>query len=417
MRMFPRIFPSGRFFGQSVITEENRWFLPLFTELTVTNVALFTGFAVMVVHCVTVLGFSAEQMAGVMIASSIGLRFNRVLLAPLVDRLPPQRVIPIALLVSILGYLGLGMAHSAVAVGACLLAIGTGYGLNGMLVTTLASYASKQGEKTFPIYALMNIGTNLAASLAPLAANWLRLEISAVSPFYFSAAILLVSLGLSLRISPQTPSAYRDVRFRQAAPILLRQPSFWATLCLVAAGWTVYTQKFAATPLFINSYLHHPELVGLAIAVNAIIILGVSLPLAHWVKQHHIPASKVLSVSFALFALAYGLLGLWPSVSALWVALPLWSLAEALLMPQLNALIAEATSAETRLAGFSLSALATGAGEALGNAAGAAMMTLTLANGHAAGCYLIFACAALIACGAVIDWNKTPSASLKTSEA
>jgi DHA1 family multidrug resistance protein-like MFS transporter len=381
----------------TVFSKENDWFLPLFGELTVTNIAHFSVLSILTVHLATTLGFHPVETALVLLFTSIGLRFSRIVLAPFIDRFPPRRVIACAIVTSLIGYLGMMAATTVWPVAISMLLVGAGYGVNGMLVTTLASYTARHSRAAFPIYALMNSGTNLAAALAPPVSNWLRLDVSSHMPFVISALALCVSLLLTMRIHTDTPSDYRNLRFTQAVWPLLKHKHFLHVLALVAAGWAIYTQKFAAMPLFIDQALLSPAVIGAAIATNAVIVLLVSLPAAGVIRSRHIPGRTVLGASFALYATAYGLLAAIPTLSGLWISLALWSLGEALLMPQLNALVSEVTKAENRLAGFSLSAVAIGIGEASGNVGGVFLMSAALTAHSPWICYAALAAAAAVA--------------------
>ncbi len=375
----------------TMFSKENSWFLPLFSELTVTNLAHFSVLAVLTIHLVNTVGFSSGETAMVLFATSAGLRFSRILLAPFIDKFPPRRVIACAIFTSLVGYLGMLSADTALSASLCMLLVGTGYGLNGMLVTTLASYTAQRSPSAFPIYALMNSGTNIAAALAPPLSNWLRLDVSPHMPFIFSAAMLGVSLLISLRIHAATPASYRDTHFWSAVLPLLKRPGFLVTLGVIALGWAVYTQKFSATPLFIDRILMSPLLIGTAVAINALIVLLISMPIATYIRLRHIPGRRVLGLSFLLYAAAYLLLSLMPTLTGFWISLIVWSLGEAMLMPQLNALVAEMTRAEDRLAAFSLAAIAIGVGEAAGNAGG----VLLFNNSAAWLCYALLAAFAL----------------------
>lgn len=403
--------PQGE--RNTMYNKENSWFLPLFGELTVTNIAHFSGLAVLTVYLANTLNLVAGEIAFVMVMASVGLRFSRIALAPFIDSISPRRVIPTAIALSFVGYIGMAYTQSATAAGLCMLLIGTGYGINGMLVTTLVSYTAQQSRNAFPMYALMNTGTNLAASVAPIVANWLRLEVSPEAPFLFAAAIMCASFCLSMFIRSDIPSNYRDVRFFKAAIPLLRRPDFMLMLGMVVIGWMVYTQKFSATTLFVNSVLQLPDYVGLILTVNAVIVLLISLPLGSYIRFHGFDGHKVLALSFVLYALAYALLAAWTTFYGLWVSLALWSVAEALLMPQLNALVAEYTHVRDRLAGFSLSAGAIGLGEASGNALGASSMHSAIVTGNAWSVYAALAVISAVACAAA--FRLKPSASIRES--
>ena len=231
------------------------------------------------------------------------------------------------------------------------------------------------------------LSVNLAASIAPVIFNSLRLNASPQAPFGVAALILCASLLISLRIRSEVPHIYSETRFLHAAAKLLSNPRYLLVLFFVASGWALNTQKFSATPLFISMALSHPEYVGLAVAVQSLIGLFVSLPMGSFIRARNIKSGAVLSTCFLFYAAGYGLIALAPNLAGLWCGLICWSLGESLLMPQLNTLIAEYTQAEHRLAGFSLAAAAIGIGEAVGNASGVALLTGALSWGHVWMCY------------------------------
>ena len=92
----------------------------LISELTVTNLTHFGGLAMLAVYLAhdLHLGLSAGNTALLLVMASVGLRGGRIALAPFIDRIAPQRLIPITIMVSICGYLGMLVAARRLAGGA-----------------------------------------------------------------------------------------------------------------------------------------------------------------------------------------------------------------------------------------------------------------------------------------------------------
>ncbi len=383
----------------ALFSQQNRWFLPLFSEITVTNLTHFGVLAVLAVYLAENLHFSGVDTALVLACASIGLRGSRIILAPFIGRIPPRLLIPGAIMMSMVGYVGLIGVRTPALAAFYMLLVGTGYGLNSMLVTTLASYTTRTSKSAYPMYALMHTGVNIAAAIAPVMYNMMRLHAAPQAPFICSALILCVSLAVSLRIysDHDMPPIGQKIQFGKAAWFLLATPRYWIVLSLIAISWAIYTQKFASTPLFISQVLNRPQYVGLAVTLNALIGLMISLPISSFMRFHALSGWRVLACCFLLYAAGYGTLALFPTLPGLWSGLVLWSIGEAILMPQLNTLVAHYTEDEHRLAGFSLAAAAIGIGEASGNAAGIGLATLSIAFGSAYLCYGILAAASIMA--------------------
>ena len=108
--------------------------------------------------------------------------------------------------------------------------------------------------------------------------------------------------------------------------------------------------------------------------------------------------SRQLKARSVFYAVGYGIIALFPTLTGLWIGLICWSAGEALLMPPLNALVAEYTGSESRLGGFSLAVAAIGIGEASGNVAGVALLSGSLSAGKVWPCYAVLAGASLLAC-------------------
>lgn len=385
------------------------WFALLLGELTVTNIGFFAVLSMAAVYVSQFLQFSAGETSAVLLASTFGLRFARLLVAPWVDRIDPRRAIPASIALSIAGYWGIAVFDSPLAVGACLLIAGAGYGTNGMLVTTLASYVTE--GSAFRRYVIMNTGTNVAASIGPIAANALMVRVHPAAPFLFAGAMLCLSLVVAsrLRYRDDLPCIRSAEGWWRTAKGLLRDRAFLGAMALVVMGWFLYTQKFAAVPLYLGHVLGREAWVGALVAMNALIIIATSLPLGRWLGRRGIGAGQVVPLAYGLYGCGYFLMFCFATFEGIIAGVVVTSLAEGLLMPALNANIAERTLPGSRLTAFSLAAAAIGLGEGGGNVSGVMLVSYFHANQQPAMTFLILAICSLLCLTLAFRIGKRPA--------
>ena len=280
-----------------------------------------------------------------------------------------------------------------------------------MLVTMRISETAREPGKRFAMYALMNVGANLAASVAPILFNILRMHLSPQAPFAVAALILGVSLVISLRIAQQATTI-------QPAPVtcrnvitLLKTPRHLGVMAFIALGWAITTQKISATPLYVAMVLDKPQYVGLAVALPSIMALFLALPVGGFLRVNGIRSVTVLCASFTFYALGYGIIALMPSLAGLWLGLILCALGEVLLLPQLNMLIAEHTAPQDQTAGFVTAAIAVAAGEITGNVLGILLMSAVLTAAGTGTAYGALAAASVFAlgCAALLTFKERPA--------
>lgn len=345
------------------------WVAYTLGQLTVTNIGFYAAMSVLAVHLAQGLSFTSPQVAAILFASSLGLRVSRFVVAPLMDRLPVRTSLLLALAVAVIGYLGLYAFSGFLWVLLSVFFVGTGYGSNGLLVTTLTSFAPNQRKRN--IYAFQYTLATSAAAIGPAIVSWLMAPMGTHAPFLFSAGMLCVStlIVLSLR-EAELPRLEAPERFYTRVRRLLAERRTYALLLSVAMGWFLYTQKFAVLPLFLNGALGRPEWMGGAMLLFSATILLTAIPLAAWLARRGFRTEQVLLFGFSLYAVGSMAVGLWPTLPVLLAAIIAWAVAEGLSMPAINNLISASTKPEERLAGFSLAALPTALGEFLGMSAG-----------------------------------------------
>lgn len=364
----------------------HRWAGLILAEMTLANLGFYAVLALLTLHLVEVLHFPAPTAAGLMILYSVGLRFMRLVLSPFINRFSPHRTLLLALAGLGTGYAGLGIAHTPFTVGFLLLLIGTAYGANGLLVTTLLSHATK-GSTHFR-YAILNTCTNIAAALGPVAANLLKLHVSPSAPFFFAALMVSITFVMTWIMLPRELPHAPDSRSWKCTVIsLLKNPGMRLGMGLTILAWMLYQQKFASLPLFVHNSLQRPDLVGTFFALNAAVVILFSLLLSRLFHRLGLPTAHALLLSYGLYGFGFFLVWLSPTVTVTYIAVLFWAVGEAIVFPAMNTAIAEATAPSERMTGFALNAIAIGVGEGIGNTIGILSMENASQHGEAGHTY------------------------------
>ncbi len=152
------------------------------------------------------------------------------------DRLPVRTSLLLALGTAILGYLGLYAFSHFLPVLLSVFLVGTGYGSNGLLVTTLTSFAPAGRMRN--IYAFQYSLATSAAALGPALISWFVMPLGGHMPFLFSAGMLGLSsvILLSLRESA-LPRLEAPERFYTRVRQWLSRRQTVKLLISVAMGW------------------------------------------------------------------------------------------------------------------------------------------------------------------------------------
>lgn len=356
-------------------------------ELTVVNVGFYAAMSLLTLHLFETLKLSAGEASAVLLASSLGLRVSRFFLTPLMDRLPVRRSLVLFTAIGAVGYAGLFSFSAFWPVLFCVFAVGMGYGCNGLLVTTLSSFAPQGGKRN--VYALQYMLANIAAAVGPAFVHWFILPANPFAPFLFAGVMFAAGSFIAARVDGEhLPNLESPHGFYKTAKLLLHRGEIWKLFLSVMMGWLLYAQKFAVLPLFITGSLHKPEMVGTAMLLFSGVIIFTTIPLSAQLAKRGMTPQALASSGFVLYAAGYTLMFIWPVEVLLYLCILIWAVAEGLLMPALNNTTSKLTATHERLAGFSLGAIAIAAGEFLGMAGGAQLYKMCAAQGNAATVFL-----------------------------
>lgn len=376
-------------------------FVLLVAEWSIINLGHYGVLAVLTLYFLRALQLAPDQAAAFILIFSLSLRLSRILLAPLVDRLAPRSSIMLASLVTALGYLGLSFVTAPAAIIVMLLVIGAGVGSNVLAVKTMAANTAAEGQSPLLRYASLSTGLNFAASVGPLIGTSLFLNWRANGVFLLAAAVNLLAALITLWMPRGEASSVQRPSWISGMKASFARPTMRRAMLFTALTWFLYSQLYATLPLFIESGLRVPTLLGTYLTANAVLVIIGQLPLSQLLARWQVPESRMLFSGYVVFGLGFTLLWLFPTWQMAYAAVVCWTLGEMLIMPLLDTMVAEGVPAENRTVAFALSGLAIGVGDGLGGSIGVALAGRLLAQDQLLLLYGLFAVAAVVAAAVV----------------
>jgi MFS family permease len=315
---------------------------------------------------------------------------------PLLDRADPRRSLVLCLGLAAGGYGLVALLPFALpALALALLVVGVGFGSNALLVKALAG-AADAGRLTR--YSALNVAVNAGAALGPLGQTWLFLHLGPRSSFaaaaacFAAAAILMSRYPSHASTRARAPVSWLRTLRHCLAIVNVRVAVIAYGLLLLLA-----TQLYAVLPLMATRLLHATDLLGVYFALNAVVVVVAQMPATRLAAALGISPANLIRLGFLSYGVGFLLLWLWPVWQVAFVMVVTCSLAEVLIPPGLDSILASALPASMRVSGFALTAAAAASGEAIGLSIGVAAAGQLALHGELQDWYGVLAVAAAAA--------------------
>lgn len=295
----------------------------------------------------------------------------------LADRLGTDRVTAAALLLTACGSVGFTAVHGPASAFIAAILFGAGWATswNGMAAVFGGAVPPEKLDGVFAVNnVLQNMGFGIGAAAGGLIAH--VAAPSSFAPGFVADAALRVAFALVLLSAgglaraaqphPRPPRGLLDPRLIGLAAI--------ATL-VVAAGFSQVTSAFADWTTLVTG---STALLGLALALNTLVIAVLQIPVLRWVMagRRRMPMA---AAGAALFAGAW-LLALLATPDALLASMMVFGLGETLYVPVMSAMVNDLAPQAMRARYNGVYNLSNQVGSIVGPAAAGAV----LAGGHAA---------------------------------
>lgn len=345
--------------------------------------------------------FNAGQIATLVMLFAVTNKTANIPLTPWLNRVPTTVSMLIGCIMAGIGFVGMRFATGVLTTVLALGFAGAGISINALGLKTLGAAVSDRLENRSRLFALISVSINIAAATsAPIALFFVEHKrhgdvLLAVAALYVLAGVVTFTNRAKL------PPGKRVARpwSRDLYLTVLREPGLRSFFAINTCYWIMYGQLFNVLALYVTNTLHEPATLGWLYTLNA--LMGVTLQLGitrlagRLVRGQHL--TTVVS-SFILFAASFGAVYLVPGISGAIVFVIAFTVAELMFVPSGDTLIVGLIRDQNRAVGYSIFAVSTALGEALGAGSGVAVYRWLADDGHgnlfwlaAAGLALVFA--------------------------
>lgn len=337
----------------------------------ITHLGFYAMTAVLTVYLSQVKGLPLSVTALVTMIFTVSYRSARFLTGPLLDNMDPFKCMWFGCLLTGVSIAMVDFWQSPVLITIQLIIAGIGYSIRGLSSKASLSFVgSKDGNALF-YFANSNMYTNGAAIAGPLIGSFLltgpmkSYTLTFVGGFYVLGAILLnlVPPGCDLQDRERKP-----VSFWKGYRAVLLDTSFRKVLLFNTIGCFFFTQLFNSFPYLIGTHLNAPEKLGSLLMLNGILVVLLQIPVGRWMNTVLSGQRERyrLMLAFLLFGLSFSINGAVGSMGGYYVFVALFTLAEMLFIPTIDAFVSTAARPDLRITYFSVIGLSTALGEGIG---------------------------------------------------
>jgi MFS transporter, DHA1 family, multidrug resistance protein len=345
--------------------------------------------------------FNAGQIATLVIVFALTNKMANIPLTPWLNRIPTTASVLIGCVMAGVGFVGMRFATGMLMTVLSLGFAGVGISINALGLKTLGAAVSDRLENRSRLFALISVSINIAAAAAaPIALFFVERKqhgdvLLAVAALYVLAGVVTFANGAKFPIGGRvtriwSPSVYLTV---------LREPGLRSFFAINTFYWIMYGQLFNVLALYVSETLHEPDALGSLYTMNALMVVALQLVITRLtgrlMKGQYL--TTVVS-SYILFATSFAAAYVVPGFVGAVVFVALFTVSEMMFMPSGDVLIVGLIREQNRAVGYSIFAVSTAVGEALGGGVGVAVYRWLTDTGHgnlfwlvAAGLAVVFA--------------------------
>ncbi|MFC6652670.1 MFS transporter [Paenibacillus rhizoplanae] len=379
----------------------------------VTHLGFYAMTAILTVYLSQVKGLPLSVTAVVTMIFTVSYRSARFLTGPLLDNMDPFKCMWFGCLLTGVSIAMVDFWQSPVLITIQLIIAGIGYSVRGLSSKASLSFVgSKDGNALF-YFANSNMYTNGAAIAGPLIGSFLltsslkSFTLSFVGGFYIVGAILLSIFppGCSLQDRERKP-----VSFWKGYQTVLLDKSFRKVLLFNMIGCFFFTQLFNSFPYLIGTYYNAPERLGSLLMLNGILVVLLQIPVGRWMNTALSGQREGyrLILAFLLFSVSFSMNAIIGSIWGYYVFVALFSLAEMLFIPTIDAYVSNAAHPDLRITYFSIIGLSTALGEGIGVYTGLQFIHMWSIYGELSYFWLSLAVLSGLSLGLYVMLNRSP---------
>ncbi len=345
---------------------KNKQFKQLFIQEVINCFAYFAPLTLIAIFLNHYHQMDPHTIAFIMLFGSIATRWGRILISPILSKLPVYMAMSLLQLVGAMGYLLLFYGHSNLSAFISVIMIGLFYGNNSIFIRVLIAIFSKNKQDSFnEKFAWLHMATNIASCLGPFIFNTIYV---AFSPKIAFIALSLLMLLMS-RYSYVNMRHFHIEEHNKCFNSLFRliiQRDLIPTYVLMIILWFFYAQMFTLAPILLAMKYHMPDFVWVVAALNGFIIVFFSVYFNRKLPKLLPNVYAPIILSFLLSLIGFAFLISNNGIIPMMVGVGFITLAEIFFIPGFNVLLSQHVSDKDKVAIFAINSLFTGVGESAG---------------------------------------------------
>ncbi|MEH1015327.1 MFS transporter [Micromonospora sp. CPCC 206060] len=335
----------------------------------------YYGLVATLVVTLTAASFTGPQVALLVMVFTLTNKVANIPLAPWLERIPAANSVLLGCLMAASGFVCLQFATGMPLTIFSLAFAGVGISINALASKQLAAAASDRTGNRARLFSLVSIAVNTAAAVAaPVALMFIEREqqgsvLWAVAAVYCLAGIVTFSRRAILELADRKGPAASPRVFLT----ILRLPGVRSFLIINFFYWFLYGQLFNVLAVHVSKTLDSPGRLGWLYALNALMVVFLQLSVTH-LAQRWTSGQELLTVvrAYALFVVSFMMVYLIPGYLGAVVFVVVFTIAEMMFVPSADVHFLGLIGHGNRAVGYSVFAISTALGEALGGGAGIA---------------------------------------------
>lgn len=359
-------------------------------EYFVTQLGVFSLLPVLPVILKTRVTGSPGAAGAILFAFLVTYRGASIAVGGALERVSSKRALLGGLALTAGCFLALGAVGAHAYAAPLLVLSGVGMSINGVVGKAIVAENVEDAPARLRAFALLNVVLNAAAGVGPFVGTALVGHVADRALFgyvgvCYLVAVAVVAAGIEER--PRPRRAASGVLDWRSYVGLFRERSLRFLIVTSAAVWFFYAQLFSGLPVHLFAHFGSRGLIASFFALNAVLIILLQYPLAAGLSRR--PSGmrsesymEVLALGFVLFGVSFVVLGAaGAALAGVYAAVVLFTLAEMLSTPLLDAAFAHLGHAGRHVLSFNARKLAQVVGEGVGGFSGIALQNFFVHHG------------------------------------
>lgn len=371
-------------------SEVRRIGLPVVLDYLFSHLGFFTVLPILPLLIGRLVPNASPLLVGsALFAFNFTVRGASLFCARVLNRTPVRRAMAAGLVLAACGFASLPFAPGPWGVISCLMVVGTGISLNGLMARVYVAKMLSGAADRNTVFSAVQVAVNIAAAVGPVIGNLFMAKDLIALVLSGAGAMYLLAAAIVLRCVPAgiLPGAgeMREPLRLGLLRAIWADPMVRRVSIVTAVGSFLYAQFFSAIALHVADLTQSTFARASVFTLNAVCVVLMQIPVAVFTKKRLDAGASPLGflafgalvfvVSFAATAVIGSLL------AGVFLTVVLFSLAETLFTPMVNTAFAAVPGNRPLVEIFNLRQIAATVGESAGGFAGG-MFYLIAAKHH-----------------------------------